>query len=180
MRKDLRTLTYSGMLTALSIMLELAFAIPLIAAAPYLLYAPGDLPILFITYLFGTFAGIISVAINASIFVLIRGEGGPYGLLMHFLAASAFVCVFSLFTKKRNLVHLITGLSLGTLSRALIMIPANLVLTPFYLKAPIDTVKAIIIPVIVPFNLLHSGINSILFILLYLLLKNIIDNFKFK
>jgi len=179
-KKDLRVLTYSGMLTALSLALELSLAFPIIAAAPYLLYAPGDLPILFIVYLFGAIPGIIAVAINASLFVLIRGEGGPYGLIMHFLAASAFVGIFSIFTRKRNIVHLITGLALGTIARALIMIPANLIFTPLYLKVPITVVKGMIIPVIIPFNILHSGINSILFVLLYLLLKNVLDSFKFK
>jgi riboflavin transporter FmnP len=163
-KKDIRVLTTTGVLIAFSLALELALAFPIIATAPFLLYSPGDLPILFITYLFGVIPGIIAVAINASLFVLIRGEGGPYGLIMHFLAASAFVSVF--------------GIALGTLARALIMVPSNLILTPIYLKVSQEVVKGMIVPAIIPFNLLHSGINAVLFILLYLPLKSILDNRK--
>lgn len=166
------------MLTALSLVLELFIYTPMIVG--FLLYSPGDLPILIITYLFGAIPGILAVAINATLFVLIRGEGGLYGLIMHFLAASAFVGVFSIFVRKRNIIHIITGLALGTLARALIMIPANLVITPLYLKVPISAVKEMIVPVIIPFNLLHSGINSILFILLFLPLKKVLDSIKAK
>jgi riboflavin transporter FmnP len=174
-KRDVRVLTTSGVLTALSLMLELSFAIPIIATAPFLLYSPGDLPIIFITYLFGIIPGIIAVAINASLFVLIRGEGGPYGLIMHFVAASAFVSVFCIFRRSTKMVHLITGLALGTVARALIMIPANLILTPIYLKVPQEVVKGMIVPAIIPFNLLHSGINSVLFILLYIPLRSLLD-----
>lgn len=188
MKKDLRVLTTSSIFTALSVILELSFAIPLIVS--FLFYAPGDLPILFIVYLFGAIPGIIAVAIKATLFIVFRPPDAVplYGLIMHFLASSAYVCVFSIFTRKKKLVHLITGLSLGTLSRALIMIPANLFLTPYYLKATalpdksiealVLIVKGMIIPAIIPFNLLHSGINSILFILLYVPLKSLLDNRK--
>lgn len=175
MKKDVRVLTTTGVLTALSLMLELSFAFPIIAAAPYLLYSPGDMPILVITYLFGVIPGLIAVATNATLFVLIRGEGGPYGLIMHFIASSAFICVFAVFARQKKLVHLITGLSLGTLARALVMIPGNLILTPIYLKVPQEVVKGIIVPAIIPFNLVHSGINSVLFILLYIPLKSLFD-----
>jgi len=178
LKRDVRALTTTGVLTAFSLALELSLAFPVIATAPFLLYSPGDLPILFITYLFGIIPGIIAVAINASLFVLIRGEGGPYGLIMHFLAASAFVSVFAIFARSKKMVHLITGLALGTVARALIMVPANLILTPIYLKAPLGLVKGMIVPAIIPFNLLHSGINSILFILLYIPLKSLLDNRK--
>lgn len=178
MKKDVRVLTTTGVLTAFSLVLELSMAVPVIAAAPFLLYSPGDMPILFIAYLFGIIPGLIAVFINASIFVLIRSEGGPYGLIMHFLAASAFVSVFAVFARKKKMLHLVTGLALGTLARALIMIPGNLILTPLYLKVPLEVVKGMIVPVIIPFNLLHSGINSVLFILLYIPLKSLLDNRK--
>lgn len=171
-------MTTTGVLTAFSLALELSLAFPVIATAPFLLYSPGDLPILIITYLFGVIPGIIAVAINATLFVLIRGEGGPYGLIMHFLAASAFVSVFGIFAQTKKRIHLVAGLALGTLARALIMVPGNLILTPIYLKVPQEVVKGMIVPAIIPFNLLHSGINSVLFILLYIPLKSILDNRK--
>jgi riboflavin transporter FmnP len=177
-KKDIRVLTTTGVLIAFSLALELALAFPIIATAPFLLYSPGDLPILFITYLFGVIPGIIAVAINASLFVLIRGEGGPYGLIMHFLAASAFVSVFGIFARSKKMILIISGLALGTLARALIMVPSNLILTPIYLKVSQEVVKGMIVPAIIPFNLLHSGINAVLFILLYLPLKSILDNRK--
>jgi len=179
---NVRSLVNCALLTAFSLVFELFFAFPILPSMPFLLYAPGDFPILFITYVYGLVPGIIAVLINATLFVIIRPpDAFPlYGLAMHILASTAFISVFYLFAQKRKLIPIIIGLVLGTMARALVMVPANLWLTPYYLKAtfypdkPMDEISTIvkswIIPGIIPFNLLHSGINSILFFLVRLAL----------
>lgn len=190
--KNVRVMVNCALLTAFSLILELFFAFPIIPSMPFLLYAPGDLPILMITYFYGLIPGIIAVAINATLFIIIRPPDAVplYGLVMHFIASASFISVFYLFTRKKKMNLIILGLALGTLTRALVMIPANLYLTPYYLKATfyldkaIDEIKAIvktwIIPGIIPFNLLHSGINSVLFVLIKLALGNHIEDYLLK
>ncbi|MCE5223599.1 ECF transporter S component [bacterium] len=188
-----RRLVLIGLLVAFSIVLETSFAVPIIPAAPYLLYSPGDLPILFIAYLFGFAPGLIAVGIKAVVFVLIRPPDPVplYGLLMHFLASSAFVSVFYFFSRKKKVFHVVLGLALGTLARALVMVPANIFLTPYYLstiQAPpgwtmeqyVSSVRKSIWPVVIPFNLIHSGANSVLFFLMKLALGDRLSSYLFK
>ena len=86
------------------------------------------------------------------------------------MASSAYVVIFSLLArrKSRSLIGLFLGLALGTLARVGIMIPANLIITPIYANLPLSAVKGMILPIVIPFNLLHSGINSLLFVLMNL------------
>lgn len=169
-----RLVTFVGILTSFAVVLELLLAFPIMAAAPYLLYAPGDIPLLLVGIGFGPVWGIVSVGIKAVLYSLIRGQGGMWGTLMHFIASSAYVVVFCLIARKRKQVHwLVLALALATLARALVMVPANLLVTPIYAKVPVEVVKGLLLPVIVPFNLIHSGINSFLFFVLYSYIKPI-------
>jgi len=165
-----RRLVQAGLLTAFGVVLEVFFAFSILPPAPYLKYAPGDIPLLWVGYAFGPLWGIITVAVKAVLYSLIRGDGGYWGTLMHFMASSAYVVIFSLLArrKSRSLIGLFLGLALGTLARVGIMIPANLIITPIYANLPLSVVKGMILPIVIPFNLLHSGINSLLFALMNL------------
>jgi hypothetical protein len=41
------------------------------------------------------------------------------------------------------------------------MVPFNLLVTPIYLGVPRQTVLSMIVPVIVPFNVAHAGLNTV-------------------
>jgi riboflavin transporter FmnP len=56
---------------------------------------------------------------------------------------------------------------LGTLAMTLIMIPANLIITPFYLGVERGIVIKMLIPAIIPFNLLKGIISGVLTFILY-------------
>lgn len=49
----------------------------------------------------------------------------------------------------------------------LVMIPLNLFFTTKFMNVPIEVVKAMIVPIIIPFNLLKTSINSILTVFVY-------------
>lgn len=68
---------------------------------------------------------------------------------------------------------MVVALIAATLARALVMIPANLVVTPIYANIPVSVVKGMLIPVIIPFNLIHGGVNALLFLGLYSYLQPI-------
>jgi riboflavin transporter FmnP len=40
------------------------------------------------------------------------------------------------------------------------MIPANLIITPLFMGMPVDVVKGLLVPAIIPFNLLKQCINA--------------------
>jgi len=178
-----RRLVQAGLLTAFGVVLEVFFAFSIFPPAPYLRYAPGDIPLLWVGYAFGPLWGVISVAVKAVLYTLMRGgDGGGWGTLMHFLASSAFVVVFSLFArqKSKSPIPTLLGLALGTLARVGIMVPANLLITPIYLKTTLEAVKELIIPIIIPFNLLHSGVNSVLFFLMRLAVGDRLSSYLLK
>ncbi len=162
-----RLITFIGLLTAFGLTLEL-LAFPIMAVAPYLLYAPGDIPLLLVGYAFGPVWGVVSVGMKAVLYSLIRGQGGMWGTLMHFIASSAYVVVFCLIVRaKKTYPMMVVALIAATLARALVMIPANLVVTPIYANIPVSVVKGMLIPVIIPFNLIHGGVNALLFLGLF-------------
>lgn len=175
-----KRLTYLAVLAALSLVLELTIHFPIVPAAPFLLYAPGDLPMLFASIILGPLEAILITASTSVFFALITGEGGPWGVLMHFIASGTFVLVFYLVFrgvfllrgKRDSIVRLLLALLLATVARAGIMIPTNLIVTPIYLKIPVENVKAMLLPAIIPFNLIYGAINTAVFYGLYFSLKN--------
>ncbi|MGQ9748042.1 MAG: ECF transporter S component, partial [Candidatus Caldatribacteriaceae bacterium] len=56
-------LVYAGMLGGLSLVLSLLVHFPLIPQAPFLLYDPGDVPILVASFKFGPGLGILLTAV---------------------------------------------------------------------------------------------------------------------
>ena len=50
---------------------------------------------------------------------------------------------------------------------ALVMCAANLVITPLFMGTPVEAVKDMLLPIILPFNLLKAGINGAVTFLLY-------------
>ena len=75
-------------------------------------------------------------------------------------------------TKKRALIALASGVIAATL----IMIPANLIITPLFMGVPVDAVKDMILPIIVPFNIVKSGINAIITFIVYKAVSKFIKN----
>jgi riboflavin transporter FmnP len=64
-------------------------------------------------------------------------------------------------------VVIIMGLVVGTLLTTAVAILMNLVVTPIYTGMPVEAVMAMILPVLLPFNLAKAVLNSILgFVLL--------------
>lgn len=156
-------------LSALSIVLLLLIRFPIIPAAPYLEYEPADVPILIGTFIYGPAAGLILTAVVALIQALtLSYASGWVGLVMHVIATGTLVLVAGTIYKR---FHTRTGASIGLIAGAicmtLIMIPSNLFFTVNFFGMPYDTVKAMILPVIIPFNLIKSVTNSVIVFFVY-------------
>ncbi|WP_196604086.1 ECF transporter S component [Pectinatus haikarae] len=164
-----RFLTSMAMLTAVSLVLVAAVAFPVIPAASYLKYDPADVPILLGTFLFGTSAGLLLTAITAVLQgLLISTDGGPIGILMHFFATGSFVLVAgTIYHRAKTRKAACAALLSGTLTMTVVMVVFNLIFTPLFLGAPMEKIVEMLLPVIIPFNLLKAGINSILTWIIY-------------
>ena len=163
-----KKITSISILVALSIVAGYFIHFPILPQAPFLLYDPGSVFLLIGSFKLGPKIGVLMSLITAILFAFVSGQGGPYGALMNFLATGTLVYVSSqiyhLYHTKKGAI---LGIILGTFAMTLIMVPANLIVTPFYLGVNREIVVNMLIPAIIPFNLLKGIISGVLTFILY-------------
>jgi riboflavin transporter FmnP len=156
-----KNLVIMAFFIAISVALGYFVHFPIFPAAAYLQYDPADIPILIGAFAFGPIAGIILTVIASGIQAFLVVGDGFYGFLMHAIATSTLVVVASLIYRVRHtLVGGIIGLVSGTVAMGVIMVIANHFVTPLFLGVPTSAVDPILLPIILPFNLIKAGINS--------------------
>lgn len=160
---SIRKLTTLALLAALAIVLVALLHFPLLPAAPFLEYDPADIPIFIGTFLFGPAAGL---GLTAVVCILqgftVSASSGIIGVIMHFLATGTFVVLAgTLYRKNHTRKGAVIALGVGTLAMTTVMCLCNLVFTPIFMGAPLGSVVEMLLPVIIPFNLIKAGINSI-------------------
>jgi riboflavin transporter FmnP len=165
-----------AILAALSIVFMLVLHFPIIPAAPWLEYEPADIPILIGGFVYGPVAGIIITVIAALIQALtVSASAGWVGFIMHVIATGTLVTISATYYKfHKTHKGAIIGLILGCISMTAIMIPTNLIISVKFWGMTAEAVKASIIPILIPFNLIKSGVNSIVVLLVYKSLRKII------
>jgi riboflavin transporter FmnP len=162
-------LTQMGMLSAVAVVLILLVRIPLIPAAPYLVYDMADVPILLGGFLLGPLASLLILAVVSAIQAFFLGGNGIIGLIMHMASSGALVLIASLLYRRlgKGNRSLITSLIVAGLVMIALMIPLNLIFTPLLFGMPVSAVIKLILPVLLPFNLIKAVLNSVLFFLLF-------------
>ena len=89
-------------------------------------------------------------------------------MVMNVLASALFVCPAALIYKRRRTVSgALIGLITGALAMTAGMILWNYIITPLYMGVSRDVVIGMLVPIILPFNLLKAGLNTALTMLLY-------------
>ena len=152
-----RRLTTLAMLAALSIVFVWLIHFPIFPAAPYLEYDPADIPIMIGTFAFGPLAGLLITVVASVIQGLTVSSGsGLYGIIMHIVATGTFVLVAGNLYRIRK-----------TRARAAVMAVANLIVTPLFTGMPVSAVKNLLLPIIIPFNLIKAGANAAITFVLY-------------
>lgn len=167
-----------AMMVAISVTLVYLIHFPIMPMVPFLEYDPADIPILIGTFAFGPLAGVALTAVTSLVQGLTVSAGsGFYGILMHIIATSALITVAGTvyYTRKTKRTALI-GLLLGMAVMALIMIPANMVITPAFMGVPAGTVWSLM-PFIIAFNVIKAGINGIITFYIYKRISNFLHSF---
>ncbi|MEG1519966.1 MAG: ECF transporter S component, partial [Clostridia bacterium] len=84
------------------------------------------------------------------------------------LSTCAFVVPATIIYKKhKSLKSAIVGLGIGVIAMTIIMILWNYLLTPLYMKIPREDVIAMLVPMILPFNLIKGGLNMAITLIIY-------------
>jgi riboflavin transporter len=167
-RSKIKQLTTMGILIAITIVLIILLRIPF-PPATFLEYEAGDVPILIGGFIYGPLAGIVIAVVSSVVQALtVSSVSGWIGCIMHIFAASALVGIATgIYSRKKTLKMAIIGLICGTIAMTAVMILLNLILDPLFYGMPIDTVIKLIVPALLPFNLMKAGINSIITLLIY-------------
>lgn len=168
-QKSTTKMAKMAILMAISIVLVSFIHFPLIPAAPFLEYDPADIPIFIGTFAFGPLSGLVLTVVTSLIQgFTVSAHSGPYGIIMHIIATGVFVLVAGIiYKKKKTRKGAAIALVAGTISMTLIMIPANIIITPIFMGLPREAVMPLLIPAIIPFNFLKAGINSLITFVLY-------------
>ena len=176
-----RKLTAMAIMIAISVVLVYFIHIPIFPQVAFLEYDPADISILICGFAFGPIAG-ICVTIIASLIqgLTVSAQSGVYGILMHIIATSAFVLVSSLiYRKHKSKKAAAIALVCGVAAMVIVMIPANLFITPYFMGVPRKLVVELL-GFIVAFNAIKAGVNAILTFLLYKSVSKLFKHFEIK
>ena len=167
MKVSTKKMAVMAMLAAVSVLLVLIH-IPF-PPAPFLEYDPADIPILIGTFAYGPTAGIIiTVVVSVIQGFTLSASSGIIGIVMHILATGSFALVVGLiYQRKKTRKSAILALGLGVITMTVMMVLMNLIFTPIFMGTPVETVAGMLLPIIIPFNLMKASINAVATLLLY-------------
>lgn len=165
-----------AMLGAISIMLVAVLHFPLIPSAAFLEYDPADIPILICAFAYGPVAGLLlTVVVSLIQGLTVSAQSGVIGIVMHIFATGCCALVAgSIYRRDKTKKTAIIALVCGAVVQTLMMVLMNMVFTPLFMGAPLETVLAMMIPAIIPFNALKTGINGVVTFLLYKSISHLI------
>lgn len=157
-------------LTQVAVLGAVAFAFmyfdfPIPPFPGFLKYDPSEVPALIATFALGPTYGIAVEVTKALLIQLLRSGtvGGPFGIFMNFLAGATLVGVAGIYyTVDHTKAGAVRSLSLGILAMTAVMIAANILLTPVFFGIPRHRVIALVLPALLPFNLLKGAISSVI------------------
>ena len=179
--KRLLRLCQAALLAAVAVVLVYFIHFPIIPAAPYLEYDMADVPVLLATLLFGPGWGLAILTVVSVIQAFLLGGSGWVGCVMHIIASGALVLLVGwIYGKSESFVRLLVGMVLGVIAVVLLMIPLNLVLTVHFNGAPAEMVRQMMVPVIIPFNLIKAGVNAVLTVIVYRVLGPVLKRIGVK
>lgn len=163
-----RKMTMMAMLCAISLAAVALCRIPIIPAVNFITYDPKDIVITIGGYIFGPVSALVMSFAVSFVEMFTLSTTGIIGFIMNFMSSCSFACTAAYFYKrKHNIRHAVGGLVLGTVLMTVLMLLWNYIITPVYMGIPREQVVPLLIPAILPVNILKGGINTALTLLLY-------------
>lgn len=155
----------------LSLMCAIAYISAIVIRVPivsFLTYDPKDIIIVLAGFIFSPIYSLIISILVSFIEMVTVSDSGPVGLMMNVLATAIFSLIATFFYKKNNShKSIIMGLIIASLSMTAFMVVWNYIITPFYLGVPRSAVLDMLVPIIIPFNVIKSVLNSCIILVIY-------------
>lgn len=169
---DTRQLVTMALLCAISVLLSF-IEFPLIPGISWLKYDASCMPAMVVGFAFGPSAGIVVGAVSALIHGMMLGDW--VGALMNiFIVVAMVLPSAAIYRKQHSFKGAIIGLVVAVVAAIVVAIVSNLAIDPFYFGMPFEAVVALVVPVLLPFNIIKAIINSVLTIVIYKSISNLI------
>lgn len=167
-----RQLVTMALMCALSAVFQF-IQIPIIPGVTFLTYDPSLVPAMVCGFAFGPAAGIVVGTIASVIHGLVLGEW--VGSLMNIVATVCFVLPAALiYRKSHTLTGAIVGLVVSCIAATLGALASNLTIGVWFWYGSVDVIVPMLLPAIVPFNLVKTILNSVLTCVVYKSISNLI------
>lgn len=171
-RWDTRQLVTMALMCAIGVLLSF-IEFPLLPGAAFLKYDASMMPAMVCGFAYGPVAGISVGVIGAVIHGIMLADFS--GAVMNIIVVFGFILPAALYYKSHHSFKgAVIGLVLGTICATLAAILGNLAITPLWLGVPLNAVLDMIIPILTPFNLIKSVLNSVLTLIVYKSISNLI------
>ena len=169
-----RKLTTMGMMAAVSIILVYLIHFPIFPAASFLEYDPADIPIFICTFLYGPLIGyLLTVIVSFIQGFTVSSQSGIIGIMMHIFATGFFtIAAGNIYNRNHTKKNAIKALIIGAIVMVASMCVWNIIFTPIFMGTPRSVVAQMIVPIILPFNVIKSGVNSFIKFLIYKKISN--------
>ena len=140
--------------------------IPVFPPAPWLKYDPSGIVAMVAGFAFGPTTGVLVAGISWALHLLFKFD--PWGVLMALVALVAYVApAAAIHAKSPSRKSAVVGMAISSVVTLVVCIAANLVITPIYAGMPVEAVAAMIVPILLPFNVIKVVITSVASALLY-------------
>ncbi len=170
-RWDNRQLVVMALMAAIAALFQF-IQIPIFPAAPFLQYDPSLVPAMIVGFAYGPAAGIVVGVVAAIIHGLIMGEW--VGALMNICATVFFILPAALiYKKKHSFSGAVIGLIVGVVFACLGCFVSNLTIGMAWYGS-YDVILPLMLPAVLPFNLLKACLNSVITIVVYKAISNLI------
>jgi riboflavin transporter FmnP len=161
-----KRIAVTALFCAVAAICTLFIEFPILPGVTFLKYDPSAIVALIAGFAFGPGTG--AVVSILPYLVHLATESGLYGTFMAIVATITLVVPASIVYQRNTTMRgAITGLVVGAVVCLVCCILANIVVTPLYMGAPRETVIGMIVPVLLPFNVLKIAINCIVTALVY-------------
>lgn len=138
--------------------------LPIFPPAPWLKYDPSGVVCLVAGLVFGPSTGALVAVLSWLPHLLMN----PWGGLMGILCAVALTLPAALvYTRNHTRTGAIIGMIVGAVVTLVVAVIANIIVTPLYAGVTTADVLAMVVPILLPFNVLKVALNCALTLLVY-------------
>lgn len=161
-----KRIAVTALFCAVAAICTLLLEFPILPGVTWLKYDPSGIVALVAGFAFGpSTAAVVSVI---PYLVHLATQSGVYGVIMAILATlSLSVPAALIYRRDTTMRGAVLGMAVGAVVCLVACILGNIAITPLYAGMSADAVVALVVPALLPFNLLKIAINCVVAALVY-------------